>query len=81
VEKAQALVQENEVLKRKLEQKEIERQAVSQAAMDNVVSLTSAFQDSLLNMTRLNHSLNTDAVVSKRRKVAGLLALGGGPGA
>jgi hypothetical protein len=77
VEKAQALVQENEVLKRKLEQKEIERQA----AMDNVVSLTSAFQDSLLNMTRLNHSLNTDAVVSKRRKVAGLLALGGGPGA
>jgi hypothetical protein len=77
VEKAQALVQENEVLKRKLEQKEIERQA----AMDNVVSLTSAFQDSLLNMTRLNHSLNTDAAVSKRRKVAGLLALGGGPGA
>ncbi len=77
MEKAQALVQENEVLKRKLEQKEIERQA----AMDNVVSLTSAFQDSLLNMTRLNHSLNTDAVVSKRRKVAGLLALGGGPGA
>jgi len=77
VEKAQALVQENEVLKRKLEQKEIERQA----AVDNVVSLTSAFQDSLLNMTRLNHSLNTDAVVSKRRKVAGLLALGGGPGA
>lgn len=77
MEKAQALVQENEVLKRKLEQKEIERQA----AVDNVVSLTSAFQDSLLNMTRLNHSLNTDAVVSKRRKVAGLLALGGGPGA
>ena len=77
MEKAQALVQENEVLKRKLEQKEIERQA----AMDNVVSLTSAFQDSLLNMTRVNHSLNTDAVVSKRRKVAGLLALGGGPGA
>ena len=73
MEKAQALVQENEVLKRKLEQKEIERQA----AVDNVVSLTSAFQDSLLNMTRLNHSLNTDAVVSKRRKVAGLLALGG----
>ena len=77
MENAQALVQENEVLKRKLEQKEIERQA----AVDNVVSLTSAFQDSLLNMTRLNHSLNTDAVVSKRRKVAGLLALGGGPGA
>lgn len=77
MEKAQALVQENEVLKRKLEQKEIERQA----AVDNVVTLTSAFQDSLLNMTRLNHSLNTDAVVSKRRKVAGLLALGGGPGA
>ena len=77
MEKAQALVQENEVLKRKLEQKEIERQA----AVDNVVSLTSAFQDSLLNMTHLNHSLNTDAVVSKRRKVAGLLALGGGPGA
>ena len=77
MEKAQALVQENEVLKRKLEQKEIERQA----AVDNVVTLTSAFQDSLLNMSRLNHSLNTDAVVSKRRKVAGLLALGGGPGA
>ena len=77
MENAQALVQENEVLKRKLEQKEIERQA----AVDNVVTLTSAFQDSLLNMTRLNHSLNTDAVVSKRRKVAGLLALGGGPGA
>lgn len=77
MENAQALVQENEVLKRKLEQKEIERQA----AVDNVVSLTSAFQDSLLNMSRLNHSLNTDAVVSKRRKVAGLLALGGGPGA
>ena len=77
MEKAQALVQENEVLKRKLEQKEIERQA----AVDNVVSLTSAFQDSLLNMSRVNHSLNTDAVVSKRRKVAGLLALGGGPGA
>ena len=77
MENAQALVQENEVLKRKLEQKEIERQA----AMDNVVTWTSAFQDSLLNMSRLNHSLNTDAVVSKRRKVAGLLALGGGPGA
>lgn len=77
MENAQALVQENEVLKRKLEQKEIERQA----AVDNVVTLTSAFQDSLLNMSRLNHSLNTDAVVSKRRKVAGLLALGGGPGA
>ena len=77
MENAQALVQENEVLKRKLEQKEIERQA----AVDNVVTLTSAFQDSLLNMSRLNHSLNTDAVVSKRRKAAGLLALGGGPGA
>ena len=77
MENAQALVQENEVLKRKLEQKEIERQA----AVDNVVTLTSAFQDSLLNMSRLNHSLNTDAVVSKRRKVAGLLSLGGGPGA
>ena len=77
MENAQALVQENEVLKRKLEQKEIERQA----AVDNVVTLTSAFQDSLLNMSRLNHSLNTDAVVSKRRKVAGLLASGGGPGA
>ena len=77
MENAQALVQENEVLKRKLEQKEIERQA----AVDNVVTLTSPFQDSLLNMSRLNHSLNTDAVVSKRRKVAGLLALGGGPGA
>ena len=41
MENAQALVQENEVLKRKLEQKEIERQA----AVDNVVTLTSAFQD------------------------------------